>query len=102
MGVWFSLFLMASPILQPAHYWTVVSPLVKWSLFIEKITAQSVTVNVIAHIQFTMMLLNNVSGVPLLMKSWDKRYGELKEYKEWRARTNKYIPSFTHKSKREL
>merc|ERR1719195_519196 len=78
MGVWFSLFLMASPILQPAHYWTVVSPL------------------------FTMLLLNNGSGVPFLRESWEKRYGHLKEYQEWKSATNQYIPSISGGSKKEL
>lgn len=79
IGVWFSLFLMASPILQPAHYWTIISPL------------------------FTMMLLNNVSGAPMLIRSWDKRYGDNKEYQQWKATTNKYFPGFSYvNSKKEL
>mmetsp|Transcript_40809 Transcript_40809/g.36012 ORF Transcript_40809/g.36012 Transcript_40809/m.36012 type:complete len:287 (-) Transcript_40809:53-913(-) len=79
MGVWFSLFLMASPILKPAHYWTVISPL------------------------FTLFLLNNVSGVPFLMSGWNKRYGDNKVYLEWKEKTNKYFPSFSYvNSKKEL
>ena len=78
IGVWFSLFLMASPVLQSAHYWTIISPL------------------------FTMFLLNNVSGVPMLRASWEKRYGHLTEYQNWKANTNKYFPGFPATNKREL
>eukprot|EP01084_Bolivina_argentea_P152006 265233_1 len=78
IGVWFSIFLMASPILQSAHYWTVISPL------------------------FTMILLNNVSGVPMLTTSWEKRYGHLKEYQDWKTNTNKYFPALLGNSKKKL
>jgi len=78
IGVWFSLFAMAAPILKSAHYWTVISPL------------------------FTALLLNNVSGVPMLTASWDKRYGHLKEYQDWKASTNKYIPGWPATGKTEL
>lgn len=79
IGVWFSIFLMASPILKPAQYWTIISPL------------------------FTLFLLNNVSGAPMLQRSWDKRYGDNKIYLEWKDKTNKYFPSFSYiNSKKEL
>lgn len=43
---------------------------------------------------FVYTLLNYVSGVPLLEKSSDKKYGHLKEYSEYKSNTNCLVPWF--------
>mmetsp|Transcript_47617 Transcript_47617/g.58537 ORF Transcript_47617/g.58537 Transcript_47617/m.58537 type:complete len:288 (-) Transcript_47617:69-932(-) len=75
MCIWWSVYLMALPVLPPSQYITIISPL------------------------FTMLLLTKVSGAPFLENGWNKKYGNLPEFKEWRANTNKYIPWFPKKSK---
>jgi len=37
-------------------------------------------------------LLLKVSGVPLSEKKYDKKYGDRKEYQEWKKNTPMFIP----------
>lgn len=41
---------------------------------------------------FVSFLLLKVSGVPLSENKYDKRYGDRKEYKEWKENTPMFIP----------
>ncbi|KAM7207281.1 Protein of unknown function (DUF1295) domain containing protein [Naviculisporaceae sp. PSN 640] len=41
---------------------------------------------------FVTFLLLKVSGVPLSEKKYDKRYGDRKEYQEWKRNTPKFFP----------
>ncbi|KUJ21896.1 DUF1295-domain-containing protein [Mollisia scopiformis] len=43
---------------------------------------------------FVTFLLLNVSGVPLSEEKYDKRYGDRKEYREWKENTPKFVPKF--------
>ncbi|KAK2766493.1 hypothetical protein CKAH01_04776 [Colletotrichum kahawae] len=41
---------------------------------------------------FVALLLTKVSGIPLSEKKYDKRYGDRKDYQEWKKNTPKLIP----------
>lgn len=41
---------------------------------------------------FVTFLLLKVSGVPLSEKKYDKRFGDRKDYQEWKANTPKFFP----------
>lgn len=41
---------------------------------------------------FTTFLVLKVSGVPLSENKYDKRYGDRKDYQEWKRNTPKFIP----------
>ncbi|PSS03480.1 hypothetical protein BD289DRAFT_457907 [Coniella lustricola] len=41
---------------------------------------------------FTTFLVTRVSGIPLSEKKYDKRYGDRKDYQEWKANTPKFFP----------
>jgi steroid 5-alpha reductase family enzyme len=43
---------------------------------------------------FVTFLLLKVSGVPLSEKKYDKKYGDRKDYKEWKENTPMFIPRF--------
>ena len=43
---------------------------------------------------FVTFLLLKVSGVPLSEKKYDKKYGDRKEYQEWKENTPMFIPKF--------
>lgn len=43
---------------------------------------------------FVTFLLLKVSGVPLSEKKYDKKFGERKEYQEWKKNTPKFFPRF--------
>ncbi|GLI66250.1 hypothetical protein VaNZ11_010000 [Volvox africanus] len=69
MMIWWGVFLTCAPgFTSPWHYVALASP---------------VTV---------MLLLRYVSGVPLLEKMADQRWGSTSEYQEYKARTNLLVP----------
>ncbi|KAI0017941.1 DUF1295-domain-containing protein [Xylariomycetidae sp. FL0641] len=41
---------------------------------------------------FTTFLLTKVTGVPMSEKKYDQRYGDRKDYQEWKRNTNKFFP----------
>ncbi|CAN8098425.1 unnamed protein product [Discula destructiva] len=41
---------------------------------------------------FTTFLVTQVSGIPLSEKKYDKRYGDRKDYQEWKKNTPKFFP----------
>lgn len=41
---------------------------------------------------FTAFLLLKVSGVPLSERKYDRRYGDRKDYREWKERTPLFFP----------
>lgn len=43
---------------------------------------------------FVTFLLLKVSGVPLSEKKYDKRYGDRKDYREWKKNTPMFVPKF--------
>jgi len=43
---------------------------------------------------FVTFLLLKVSGVPMSESKYDKRYGDRKDYKEWKANTPMFVPKF--------
>jgi steroid 5-alpha reductase family enzyme len=43
---------------------------------------------------FITWLLLRVSGVPLSETKYDKRYGDRKEYQEWKKNTPMFFPKF--------
>ena len=43
---------------------------------------------------FVAFLVLKVSGVPLSEGKYDKRYGDRKEYKEWKENTPMFFPKF--------
>lgn len=43
---------------------------------------------------FVTFLLLKVSGVPLSEKKYDKKYGDRKDYQEWKKNTPMFIPKF--------
>ena len=42
---------------------------------------------------FSATLLLKVSGVPLSEKKYDKRFGDRKDYQEWKKNTPRLIPN---------
>jgi len=51
---------------------------------------------------FVTFLLLKVSGVPLSEDKYDKRYGDRKDYQEWKKNTPMFIPKFWYCPPREL
>ena len=43
---------------------------------------------------FVTFLLLKVSGVPLSENKYDKKYGDRKDYQEWKRNTPKFFPKF--------
>ncbi|CAG8956637.1 hypothetical protein HYFRA_00011948 [Hymenoscyphus fraxineus] len=43
---------------------------------------------------FVTFLLFKVSGIPLSEKKYDKKYGDRKDYQEWKKNTPVFIPKF--------
>lgn len=41
---------------------------------------------------FTTLLVTQVSGIPLSENKYDKRYGDRKDYQEWKKNTPKFFP----------
>lgn len=41
---------------------------------------------------FTTFLVTQVSGIPLSENKYDKRYGDRKDYQEWKKNTPKFFP----------
>ncbi|KAJ0109833.1 3-oxo-5-alpha-steroid 4-dehydrogenase [Diaporthe amygdali] len=41
---------------------------------------------------FTTFLVTKVSGIPMSESKYDKRYGDRKDYQEWKKNTPKFIP----------
>ncbi|KAI0175302.1 hypothetical protein BJ166DRAFT_171029 [Pestalotiopsis sp. NC0098] len=41
---------------------------------------------------FVTLLLTKVSGIPMSEKKYDQRYGDRKDYQEWKKNTPKYFP----------
>lgn len=66
--VWVGIFIFASSSLVWWKYIAIVSPL---SIY---------------------LLLRYVSGVPLLIKQWDKRYGNSSQYQVWKEETRMFVP----------
>lgn len=68
MAVWWGLFLSAINDLKGAEFAAVVGPI------------------------FITLLLLFVSGIPILEKSWDEKYGRKEGYAEWKNMTSVLIP----------
>jgi len=66
--VWLGVFIAVIPLLQGLEWLSVISPL--WIIF----------------------LLVGLSGIPFLERSNAKRYGDQKEFQEYKAKTKKLIP----------
>ena len=43
---------------------------------------------------FVTFLLLKVSGVPLSEEKYDKRYGDRKDYQQWKKNTPMFVPKF--------
>ena len=43
---------------------------------------------------FVSLLLFKVSGIPLSEGKYDKRYGDRKDYQEWKKNTPMFFPKF--------
>ncbi len=71
--LWWGILFMVLSLLGPAFLWLVISPL------------------------FIMFLLLFVSGIPLLEKSGDKKYGSIPGYSEYKKRTSLFVPWFPKK-----
>lgn len=41
---------------------------------------------------FVTLLLTQVSGIPMSEKKYDGRYGDRKDYQEWKKNTPKFFP----------
>jgi len=72
--VWVGVFVVAVPVLQGWQWVAVLSPL------------------------FVVLLLTRVSGIPLLEKRADERWGERADYRAYRDRTPVLIPALTARS----
>jgi len=72
--VWVGVFLVAVPVLQGWQWVAVLSPL------------------------FVVLLLTRVSGIPLLEKRADERWGDRSDYLAYRDRTPVLIPALTARS----
>jgi steroid 5-alpha reductase family enzyme len=67
--LWFGVFIVAcGEYTQSSHYVTIASPL------------------------FVAFLLIKVSGIPLLEKAADKRWGDTKEYQDYKRNTAVLVP----------
>lgn len=71
MLLWWGLFIMVIPYLIGLNWVTIIGPI------------------------FITFILLFVSGIPLLEKSYNKKYGNDKEYQEYKKNTSKLIPLFT-------
>jgi len=72
--VWVGVFVVAAPVLQGWQWVAVLSPL------------------------FVVLLLTRVSGIPLLEKRADERWGDRADYRAYRDRTPVLIPALTARS----
>lgn len=72
--VWVGVFVVAAPVLQGWQWVAVLSPL------------------------FVVLLLTRVSGIPLLEKRADERWGDRADYRAYRNRTPVLIPALTARS----
>ena len=72
--VWVGVFVVAVPVLQGWQWVAVLSPL------------------------FVVLLLTRVSGIPLLEKRADERWGDRADYRAYRDRTPVLIPALTARS----
>ena len=72
--VWVGVFVVAAPVLQGWQWVAVLSPL------------------------FVVLLLTRVSGIPLLEKRADERWGGRADYRAYRDRTPVLIPALTARS----
>jgi len=72
--VWVGVFLVAVPVLQGWQWVAVLSPL------------------------FVVLLLTRVSGIPLLEKRADERWGDRADYRAYRDRTPVLVPALTARS----
>lgn len=68
--LWFAIFLMVLSQQGISFWWTAVSPL------------------------FILFLLLFVSGIPLLEKSAERKYGDNPDYRDYKERTNLFFPWF--------
>lgn len=66
--LWWGIFVYSLPSLSGGLYWTVLGPV------------------------FITLLLLFVSGIPLLEKSADAKYGEDSDYREYKRKTSIFIP----------
>lgn len=66
--LWWGIFLITVPILSGVQYLVIVGPI------------------------FITYILLFVSGIPLLEKSYDKKYGSDKKYRDYKKRTSIFIP----------
>jgi len=66
--IWSGLFLPASNVMEGKEFLSVLSPL------------------------FVSYLLTNVSGIPILERSADRRWGSLVEYQQYKSKTAKLFP----------
>ena len=66
--LWVGIYLVALPALQGWEHVAILSPL------------------------FTIFLLSRVSGIPILERMADKRWGDQPQYKHYRATTPVLIP----------
>lgn len=41
---------------------------------------------------FTTFLVTKVSGIPLSENKYDKRYGDRKDYQQWKKNTPQFFP----------
>lgn len=41
---------------------------------------------------FTTYVVTRLSGIPMSEKKYDKRYGDRKDYQEWKKNTPKFFP----------
>ena len=71
--LWWGILLMVLSLMGAAFLWLVISPL------------------------FIMFLLLFVSGIPLLEKSGDKKYGNIPGYSEYKKKTSLFVPWFPRK-----
>ena len=69
--VWVGVFLVAAPVLQGWQWVAVLSPL------------------------FVILLLTRVSGIPLLEKRADEKWGDRADYRAYRDATPVLIPALT-------
>ena len=66
--IWFGIFIACTPVLSGWQWLSRISPM------------------------WVAILLTKISGIPLLVKVQDKKYGQMDAYKEYIAKTKKLIP----------